>query len=263
MSFLKNKKVLILGLLSDRSIAYGIASSMKAQGAELAFTYQSERLKGNVEKIANELGSTLLFECDVASDESIDAMYKDLSNHWETFDGFVHSIGFAPANELEGNFVDASTREGFRIAHDISSYSFTAMAKGAKPMLNPNSALLTLTYLGSMQSLPNYNVMGLAKASLEANTRFLAAALGPDGIRVNAISAGPIKTLAASGVKNFRKMLTNYANRAPLRRVVTTLEVGNVAAFLCSDLASGVTGEITYVDGGFNTAAMSSEEYAD
>ena len=216
-----------------------------------------------VEKIANELGSSLLFECDVASDESIDAMYKDLSNHWETFDGFVHSIGFAPANELEGNFVDASTREGFRIAHDISSYSFTAMAKGAKPMLNPNSALLTLTYLGSMQSLPNYNVMGLAKASLEANTRFLAAAMGPDGIRVNAISAGPIKTLAASGVKNFRKMLTNYANRAPLRRVVTTLEVGNVAAFLCSDLASGVTGEITYVDGGFNTAAMSTEEYAD
>jgi enoyl-[acyl-carrier protein] reductase I len=190
-------------------------------------------------------------------------MYQELSKKLKSFDGFVHSIGFAPANELEGNFVDASTREGFRIAHDISSYSFTAMAKGAKPMLNPNSALLTLTYLGSMQSLPNYNVMGLAKASLEANTRFLAAALGPDGIRVNAISAGPIKTLAASGVKNFRKMLTNYANRAPLRRVVTTLEVGNVAAFLCSDLASGVTGEITYVDGGFNTAAMSSEEYAD
>ena len=260
---LKNKRILIAGLANKHSIAAGIAKAMSAQGAELAFTYQSERLKGNVEKIAKELGSTLLFECDVASDESIDAMYKDLSNHWKTFDGFVHSIGFAPANELEGNFVDASTREGFRIAHDISSYSFTAMAKGAKPMLNTNSALLTLTYLGSMQSLPNYNVMGLAKASLEANTRFLAAALGPDGIRVNAISAGPIKTLAASGVKNFRKMLTNYANRAPLRRVVTTLEVGNVAAFLCSDLASGVTGEITYVDGGFNTAAMSSEEYAD
>ena len=210
---LKNKKILIAGLANKHSIAAGIAKAMHAQGAELAFTYQSERLKGNVEKIANELGSTLLFECDVASDESIDAMYKDLSNHWKTFDGFVHSIGFAPANELEGNFVDASTREGFKIAHDISSYSFTAMAKGAKPMLNPNSALLTLTYLGSVQSLPDDNVMGLAKASLEANTRFLAAAMGPDEIRVNAISAGPIKTLAASGVKNFRKILTSYANR--------------------------------------------------
>lgn len=236
---------------------------MHEQGAQLAFTYQSERLKKNVEKIAAELGSDMLFECDVASDESIKSMFKELSSHWPTFDGFVHSIGFAPANELEGNFVDAATREGFQIAHDISSYSFTAMAKEAKPMLNKDSALLTLTYLGSVQSLPNYNVMGLAKASLEANTRFLAAAMGPDGIRVNAISAGPIKTLAASGVKNFRKMLTNYANRAPLRRVVTTKEVGNVAAFLCSDLASGVTGEITYVDGGFNTAAMSIEEYAD
>ena len=258
---LKNKKILIAGLANKRSIAAGIAKAMHSQGAELAFTYQSERLKKNVEKIAGELGSELLFECDVASDQSIDKMYAELSNHWKTFDGFVHSIGYAPANELEGNFVDVATREGFQIAHDISSYSFTAMAKGAKPMLNENSALLTLTYLGSIQSLPNYNVMGLAKASLEANTRFLAAAMGPDSIRVNAISSGPIKTLAASGVKNFRKMLSNYANRAPLRRVVTTLEVGNVAAFLCSDLASGITGEITYVDGGFNTAAMSTEEY--
>jgi len=260
---LENKKILIAGLANKHSIAAGIAKAMYAQGAELAFTYQNERLKKNVEKIAAEVGSDLLIECDVASDESIDQMFKELSKKWETFDGFVHSIGFAPADELEGNFLDASTREGFKIAHDISSYSFTAMAKAARPFLNPNSALLTLTYLGSIQSLPNYNVMGLAKASLEANTRFLAAALGPDNIRVNAISAGPIKTLAASGVKNFRKMLTNYANRAPLRRVVTTTEVGNVAAFLCSDLASGVTGEITYVDGGFNTAAMSVEEYSD
>jgi len=260
---LENKKILIAGLANKHSIAAGIAKSMHAQGAELAFTYQNERLKKNVEKIAAEVGSDLLIECDVGSDESIDQMFKELSRKWQTFDGFVHSIGFAPANELEGNFLDASTREGFKIAHDISSYSFTAMAKAARPFLNPNSASLTLTYLGSIQSLPNYNVMGLAKASLEANTRFLAAALGPDNIRVNAISAGPIKTLAASGVKNFRKMLTNYANRAPLRRVVTTTEVGNVAAFLCSDLASGVTGEITYVDGGFNTAAMSVEEYAD
>ena len=260
---LKDKKILIAGLANKHSIAAGIAQAMYEQGAQLAFTYQSERLKKNVEKIAAELCSDMLFECDVASDESIKNMFKELSSHWPTFDGFVHSIGFAPANELEGNFVDAATREGFQIAHDISSYSFTAMAKEAKPMLNPDSALLTLTYLGSVQSLPNYNVMGLAKASLEANTRFLVAAMCPDGIRVKAISAGPIKTLAASGVKNFRKMLTNYANRAPLRRVVTTKEVGNVAAFLCSDLASGVTGEITYVDGGFNTAAMSIEEYAD
>jgi len=260
---LQNKKILIAGLANKHSIAAGIAQAMHTQGAELAFTYQSERLKENVEKIATDLGSDLLFECDVASDESITNMYKELSKKWKTFDGFVHSIGFAPAHELEGNFVDAATREGFQIAHDISSYSFTAMAKGAKPMLNENAALLTLTYLGSIQSLPNYNVMGLAKASLEANTRFLAAAMGPDGIRVNAISAGPIKTLAAMGVKNFKKMLTHYANRAPLRRTVTTLEVGNVAAFLCSDLASGITGEITYVDGGFNTAAMSTEEYAD
>ena len=260
---LQNKKILIAGLANKHSIAAGIARAMHAQGAELAFTYQSERLKRNVEKIASELNSELLFECDVASDQSIEDMYKKLSMHWQSFDGFVHSIGYAPANELEGNFVDVATREGFKIAHDISSYSFTAMAKGAKPMLNKNSALLTLTYLGSVQSLPNYNVMGLAKASLEANTRFLAAAMGPDGIRVNAISAGPIKTLAASGVKNFRKMLTNYANRAPLRRAVTTLEVGNVAAFLCSDLASGVTGEITYVDAGFNTAAMPLHELED
>ena len=193
-------------------------------------------------------------------------MYKrqiELSKHWDNFDGFVHSIGYAPADQLEGNFVDVTTREGFAVAHDISSYSFTALAKAAKPYLNDGSALLTLTYLGAVQTMPNYNVMGLAKASLEANVRYMSQSLGKKGVRVNAISAGPIKTLAASGVKNFRKMLTSYANRAPLRRAVTTMEVGNVAAFLCSDLASGVTGEITYVDAGFNTAAMSIEEYSD
>ena len=261
--FLKNKKILITGLANKYSIASGIAAAMHREGAELAFTYQNERLLKNLEPLAKEFGSDILIECDVASDESIENSFSKLSQKWDKFDGLVHSIGFAPSDQLEGNFVDAATREGFKIAHDISSFSFTAMAKAAKPMLNKNSALLTLTYLGAVQSLPNYNVMGLAKASLEANTRFLAAALGPDEIRVNAISAGPIKTLAASGVKNFRKMLTNYANRSPLRRPVTTLEVGNVAAFLCSDLASGVTGEITYVDGGFNTAAMSIEEYTD
>ena len=252
---LQNKKILIAGLANKHSIAAGIARAMHAQGAELAFTYQSERLKGNVEKIAAELGSNLLFECDVASDQSIDSMYKKLSKHWQSFDGFVHSIGYAPANELEGNFVDAATREGFKIAHDISSYSFTAMAKGAKPMLNENSALLTLTYLGAVQSLPNYNVMGLAKASLEANVRYLAQSLGPRGIRVNAVSAGPIKTLAASGIGDFDKMISFNEKHAAMRRNITIDEVGNAAAFLCSDLASGITGEITYVDGGMNITA--------
>ena len=229
---------------------------MHREGAELAFTYQSERLLKNLKPIAEELGSKILIQCDVSDDDSINSSFKELSKTWPNFDGLVHSIGFAPADQLEGDFVDVTTREGFKIAHDISSYSFTALAKAAKPMLNDSSALLTLTYLGAMQSLPNYNVMGLAKASLEANTRFLAASLGKDNIRVNAISAGPIKTLAASGVKNFRKMLSQHSNRAPLGRTVTTEEVGNVAAFLCSDYASGITGEITYVDAGFNTAAM-------
>ena len=253
---LKNKKILISGLANKYSIAAGIARAMHREGAELAFTYQNERLLKNLKPIAEELNSNILIESDVSSDESIEQSFKELKKSWETFDGFVHSIGYAPADQLEGNFVDVTTREGFQIAHDISSYSFTALAKAAKPMLNDGSALLTLTYLGAVQTLPNYNVMGLAKASLEANTRFLAASLGKDNIRVNAISAGPIKTLAASGVKNFRKMLTQHSARAPLGRTVTTEEVGNAAAFLCSDYASGITCEITYVDAGFNTAAM-------
>jgi len=253
---LKNKKILISGLANKYSIAAGIAKAMHREGAELAFTYQNERLLKNLEPIAEELNSTILIENDVSSDESIEDSFAELKREWGTFDGFVHSIGYAPADQLEGNFVDVTSREGFRIAHDISSYSFTALAKAAKPMLNDGSALLTLSYLGAVQTLPNYNVMGLAKASLEANTRFLAASMGKDNIRVNAISAGPIKTLAASGVKNFRKMLTQHSARAPLGRTVTTEEVGNAAAFLCSDYASGITGEITYVDAGFNTAAM-------
>ena len=253
---LKNKKILISGLANKYSIAAGIARAMHREGAELAFTYQNERLLKNLKPIAEELNSNILIESDVSSDESIEKSFTELKESWETFDGFVHSIGYAPADQLEGDFVDVTTREGFRVAHDISSYSFTALAKAAKPMLNDGSALLTLSYLGAVQTLPNYNVMGLAKASFEANTRFLAASLGKNNIRVNAISAGPIKTLAASGVKNFRKMLTQHSARAPLGRTVTTEEVGNVAAFLCSDYASGVTGEITYVDAGFNTAAM-------
>ena len=239
------------------SIASGIAKSMAAHGAELLFLYQNERFLKRIKPIADELGAELLIECDVSSDESIDRAFKEIGSKWENIDGLVHSIGFAPSDQLEGDFTEVTTREGFQIAHDISSYSFTALAKASLPLLNKNAALLTLTYLGSIQSLPNYNVMGLAKASLEANTRFLAASLGKRGIRVNAISAGPIKTLAASGVKDFRSMLTEYADRAPLGRTVTTEEVGNVAAFLCSDLASGITGEITYVDAGFNTSAMS------
>ena len=253
---LKGKKILISGLANKYSIAAGIAHAMHREGAELAFTYQSERLLKNLKPIAEDLNVDILIESDVSSDESIENSFKELKKSWPTFDGFVHSIGFAPADQLEGDFVDVTTREGFKIAHDISSYSFTALAKSAKPMLNDGAALLTLTYLGAIQTLPNYNVMGLAKASLEANTRFLAASLGKDNIRVNAISAGPIKTLAASGVKNFRKMLTQHSSRAPLGRTVTTEEVGNAAAFLCSDYASGITGEITYVDAGFNTAAM-------
>ena len=258
---LKNKRILISGVANKYSIAAGIAKSMHREGAELAFTYQNERLLKNLSVIAKELGSDVLIQCDVSDDQSIKDSFAELSKKWDKFDGFVHSIGYAPADQLEGNFVDVTTREGFKIAHDISSYSFTAMAKEAKPMLYDNSALLTLTYLGSVQTVPNYNVMGLAKASLEANTRFLAASLGKDNIRVNAISAGPIKTLAASGVKNFRKMLSQHSKRAPLGRTVTAEEVGNVAAFLCSDYASGITGEITYVDGGFNIAAMPVDEY--
>lgn len=261
--FLKNKKILITGLANKYSIASGIAAAMHREGAELAFTYQNERLLKNLKPLAEENKSNILIECDVANDNSINDAFKRLHEEWSTFDGIVHSIGFAPSDQLEGNFVDVTTREGFQIAHDISSYSFTALAKAAKPMLNKNSALLTLTYLGAVQTMPNYNVMGLAKASLEANTRFLAASLGKDNIRVNAISAGPIKTLAASGVKNFKKMLGQHSSRAPLGRTVTAEEVGNTAAFLCSDLASGITGEITYVDAGFNIAAMPLNEISE
>ena len=248
---LKNKKIVITGIANKFSIAYGIAKSMSKNGAELAFLYQNERLLKKIKPLAEDLGVETLVECDVSSDASIAKAFQAIKSKWGNIDGLVHSIGFAPTDQLEGDFTEVTTREGFQIAHDISSYSFTALAKAALPILNENSALLTLTYLGSIQSLPNYNVMGLAKASLEANTRFLAASLGKKGIRVNAISAGPIKTLAAS-------MLSEYAERAPLGRTVTTDEVGNVAAFLCSDLASGITGEITYVDAGFNTSAMSS-----
>jgi len=252
MGFLNGKKLLITGVLSNRSIAYGIAEACKAQGAELAFAYVGERFKARITEFAADFGSTLIFDCDVGSDEQITQLFTDLSKVWPRFDGFVHSIGFAPKEAIAGDFLEGLSREGFKIAHDISAYSFPAMAKAALPYLNDKSALLTLTYLGALRALPNYNTMGLAKASLEASVRYTAESLGPKGIRANGISAGPIKTLAASGIAGFSKILGAVAAAAPMRRNVTIEEVGNVAAFLMSDLASGVTAEITYVDGGFS-----------
>ncbi|HCH51504.1 MAG TPA: enoyl-ACP reductase FabI [Proteus sp.] len=260
MGFMTGKRILITGVASKLSIAYGIAKAMHDQGAELAFTYQNEKLKPRVEEFAASLDSSIVLECDVAQDDSITAMYAELAKVWPKYDGFVHSIGFAPADQLDGDYVNAVTREGFKIAHDISAYSFVAMAKASREMLNPNSALLTLTYLGAERAIPNYNVMGLAKASLEANVRYMANAMGPEGIRVNGISAGPIRTLAASGIKDFRKMLSHCESVTPLRRTVTTEDVGNTAAFLCSDLSGGITGEIIHVDGGFSIAAMNELE---
>ncbi|MCB1714705.1 MAG: enoyl-ACP reductase [Candidatus Competibacteraceae bacterium] len=257
MGFLTGKRILIVGLASNRSIAWGIAQAMHREGAELAFTYQNEKLRSRVEKMAEQCDSTIALPCDVASDEQIAAVFAELGGHWDGLEGLVHSVAYAPREALEGSYLDSVDRENFRIAHDISSYSFAALAKAARPMLKDRkAALLTLSYLGGVRTLPNYNVMGLAKASLEANVRYIAQSLGPEGIRVNAISAGPIRTLAASGISGFRKMLEAFEQNTPLRRTITIEEVGNVAAFLCSDLASGITGEITYVDGGFNTIAM-------
>lgn len=256
MGLLSGKRALIVGVASKLSIAHGIAEAFHQQGAELALTYQNEKLKPRVAKFAEEWGSELIFPCDVASDDEIENVFTELNKHWDKIDIIVHSVGFAPGDQLDGNFVDVTTREGFRIAHDISAYSFVALAKAGKKMMHENSSLLTLSYLGAEKVLQNYNVMGLAKASLESSVRYMAGSLGRDGIRVNAISAGPIKTLAASGIKSFRKMLAENARRAPLRRNVTTEEVGNAAAFLCSDMASGITGEIMYVDGGFNITGM-------
>ncbi len=252
MGFLTGKKLLITGVLSNRSIAYGIAKACHAQGAELAFSYVGERFKERITEFAADFNSTLIFDCDVGDDAQIAKLFIDLSATWPRFDGFVHAIGFAPREAIAGDFLDGLSREGFKIAHDISAYSFPAMAKAALPMLNDKSALLTLTYLGAERVVPNYNTMGLAKASLEASVRYLAASLGPRGIRVNGISAGPIKTLAASGIKGFGKILSVVAETSPIRRNVTIEDVGNVAAFMLSELAAGVTAEITYVDGGFS-----------
>ena len=261
MGFMSGKRALIVGLASSRSIAHGIAAAFHREGAELAFTYQNDKLKPRVEKMAAEFGSSLTYPMDVAHDSEIDDMFAALGKEWDSLDVLVHSVGFAPRDQLAGTYIESVTREGFQIAHDISSYSLAALAKAALPMMEGrNSSILTLSYLGAVRAVPNYNVMGLAKASLEANVRFLAADLGPRGIRVNAISAGAIKTLAAAGISGFRKMLSHMQQVSPIRRNVTPEDVGNAAAFLCTDLAAGIAGEILYVDGGYNTIGMHLDE---
>ncbi len=257
MGFMQGKRVLIVGVASNRSIAAGIAQAIAREGAELAFNYQNDKLKERVEAIAAECGSSIALPCDVSSDDEIAALFEGLGQRWDGLDCIVHSVAFAPRDALDGNYVDSVTRENFRIAHDVSSYSFAALAKAGRAMMaGRNGSLLTLTYLGAERAIPNYNVMGVAKASLEANVRYLAYALGPEGTRVNAISAGPIRTLAASGINNFRDMLAKAESAAPLRKNVTIEEVGNAGAFLCSDLASGITGEILYVDAGYNIVGL-------
>jgi enoyl-[acyl-carrier protein] reductase I len=263
MGFLAGKRALITGVASDRSIATGIAEAFHREGAELAFSYQGERLKGRVESFAQSLGSRLVLPLDVAEDDQIEAAMQALKAHWGGLDILVHSIGFAPREQLQGRYLDAVTREGFRIAHDISAYSFAALAKAARPLMQGrNASLLTLSYLGAVRAVPMYNVMGPAKASLEANVRFMAADLGAEGIRVNGISAGPIKTLAAAGITGFRSMLAAAAQASPLKRNVSIEDVGNAAAFLCSDLAAGITGEILYVDAGYHIMGMTLPEGA-
>ncbi len=254
MGFLTGKKAVIVGMLSNRSMAYGIAQAMHREGAELAFTYLGERFEDRIKNLASDFNSDKVFHCDVSKDEDIKNAFDSLKQYWDSFDILVHSVAFAPADQLDGNYADVVTREGFHIAHDVSSYSLAALAKAARPFMQKaeSGSILTLTYLGSERSVPNYNIMGVAKASLEANMRYLAGNLGIDNIRVNAISAGPIRTLAASGIKDFRKMLTAYENIVPLKRSVTIEDVGNTAAFLCSDLARGITGEVVHVDNGYH-----------
>jgi len=257
MGFLTGKRALIIGLASTRSIAWGIAQAMHREGAELAFSYQNDKLKGRVEKMAAECNSSITMPCDVCKDADISGVFTALEQHWDKLDILIHSVAFAPKEELEGDYVEMTTREGFKQAHDISSYSFTALAKaGRKMMQGTNGALLTLSYLGAERAMPNYNVMGLAKASLEANVRYMAQSLGPEGLRVNSISAGPIRTLAAAGISDFRAMLKQVENNAPLRKNVSIDEVGNTAAFLTSDLSAGITGQNIYVDSGYNIIGM-------
>jgi enoyl-[acyl-carrier protein] reductase I len=261
MGFLADRKILITGVLSNRSIAYGVARACHREGATLAFTYVNDDLRDRVVRIAAEFGSCPILRCDVSRDDDIDALFASLKGEWGGLDGLLHSIAYAPREALGGDYLATLSREAFTVAHDISSYSFAALAKGARPLMagRPGS-LVTLSYLGAVRSVPNYNVMGLAKASLEANVRYVAACLGPEGIRANGISAGPIKTLAAAGIGNFGKLLSRFEGAAPLRRNITIDEVGNVAAFLFSDLASVITGEVIYADGGYSTVAVSTAE---
>ncbi len=260
MGFLKDKRALVVGVASNRSIAWGIAKALHREGAELAFTYQNEKLQGRVEKFASECDSDIVLPCDVGNDEEIEQVFERLDDFWDHLDIIVHSVAFAPKNELEGRYLDAATREGFKTAHEISSYSFTALAKAGRNMMEGrDGSLLTLSYLGAERAMPNYNVMGLAKASLEANVRYIAQDLGPDGIRCNAISAGPIRTLASAGIGNFKKMLDYGERNSPLRRNVSIDDVGNAGAFLCSDLAAGITGEILHVDSGYSITGMSQD----
>lgn len=257
MGFLSGKKALIAGIASNRSIAYGIAKAMHREGAELAFSYPNDKLKPRVEKFAAELESDIVLPCDVSSDDDISKLFDSLGKSWDSLDCLVHSVAFAPREALVGDYLENLDREAFRVAHDISAYSLSAMAKAARPMMQgTNGSIITMSYLGAERALPNYNVMGVAKASLEASVRYLAAALGPQGIRVNSISAGPIKTLAASGIGSFKKILDEVEHNAPLRRNVTIDDVGNTGAFLCSDLAAGITGENIYVDSGYNIVSM-------
>ena len=259
MGAMTNKKVLIIGLISNKSIAYGIAKAMHREGAELAFTYQNERFASRIEKLTQEFNPTALIECDVTSDEQIQNVFDTLKEKWDGLDTVVHSVAYAPADQLEGDFISSVTREGFKTSHDVSAYSFAALAKAAEPMMEGRQgSLLTLSYLGAEKAMPSYNVMGVAKASLEATMRYTALAMGPKGIRANAISAGPIKTLAASGIKNFKKMLDYNASVAPLKKNIDIMEVGNTAAFLCSDWASGITGEVIHVDAGYHCVSMGS-----
>lgn len=260
MAFLEGKRALIIGVASKRSIAWGIAQAMRAQGAELAFSYQNERLEPRVRELAQQVDSDFLMPLDVGSDEQIAAIADGLAQRWGHVDIVVHAVAYAPRDHLEGDYLEHLTREGFAQAHDISSYSFAALGKTLRPLMQGrDAAMLTLTYLGSERAIPNYNIMGVAKASLEANMRYMASALGPEGIRVNAISAGPIRTLAASGIGDFRRLLEQVERTTPLRRNVTIEDVGNAGAFLCSDLAAGITGEVLYVDAGYNTTVTPPE----
>lgn len=257
MGFLANKKALIVGVASNRSIAYGVAAAMHREGAELAFTYQGEKFADRVAGFAKKFGSDIVLPMDVGSDEDIANAFAELGKRWDGLDCLIHSVGFAPRDQLEGSYIDAVTREGFKVAHDISSYSLAALAKAGRPMMEGrNGSIVTMSYLGAVRTVPNYNVMGVAKASLEANVRYLAESMGPEGVRVNAVSAGPIRTLAASGISGFREMLNEAEGKTPLRRNVTIDEVGNATAFLCSDLASGITGDVLYVDSGYHIVGM-------